>query len=66
MVELLEVTTVFLVMLLALAAASALHWLLLHAAFRLMQPATARRNFPRNQVLDATPATVPLSGANRR
>jgi hypothetical protein len=65
MVELLEVTTVFLVMLLALAAASALHWLLLHAAFRLMQPATDRRNFPRNQVLDATPTTVRLSGANR-
>jgi len=66
MVELLEVTTVFLVMLLALAAASALHWLLLHVAFRLMQPATARRNFLRNQVLEATPATARLAGANRR
>lgn len=66
MVELLEVTTVFLVMLLALAAASALHWLLLHLAFRLMQPATARRNFPRDQAVGATPATVPLSGTNRR
>jgi hypothetical protein len=65
MVELLEVTTVFLVMLLALAAASAMHWLLLHAAFRLMTPATARRNFPRNQGVGATPATVRLSGANR-
>lgn len=66
MVELVEVTTVFLVMLLALAAASALHWLLLHAAFRLMQPATARHNSPRNQVAGATPTTVRLSGANRR
>ena len=66
MVTLLEVTTVFLVTLLALAAASALHWMLLRTAFRLMQPATARRNFAGNQVVSARPAAVRLAGANRR
>jgi hypothetical protein len=63
MVELLEVTTIFLVTLLALATASALHWMLLRAAFRLMQPATARPNLQR---VRATPAVVPVAAAHRR
>ena len=66
MVELLEVTTVFLVTLLALAAASALHWMLLRAAFRLMQPATIRPNIARTQSVRATPAAVPVAAAHRR
>lgn len=66
MVELLEITTVFLVTLLALAVASTLHWLLLHATLRLMQPATARRSFTHNQIPRTTPAALGVAGTNRR
>jgi hypothetical protein len=43
MIALLDITTLTLATLLALAAATAFHWLLLRAAFHLMRPATARR-----------------------
>jgi hypothetical protein len=43
MIALLSVTTLIVATLFALAAATAFQWLLLRAAFLLMQPATAHR-----------------------
>jgi hypothetical protein len=42
MIELLSLTTLATVTLLALAAATAFQWLLLHVTVQLIQPATAR------------------------
>ncbi|MGA2428648.1 MAG: hypothetical protein ABSH13_09100 [Candidatus Acidiferrum sp.] len=43
MIALLDITTLTLATLFALAAATGFHWLLLRAAFHLMRPAAARR-----------------------
>lgn len=65
MIGLFQVTTVFLVTVLALAAASALHWVLLHAAFLLMRPVTIRRNVARNEIIQTAPPVL-RAAANRR
>ncbi len=41
MIALLDITTLTIATLFALAAATAFHWLLLRVAFRIMQPAAA-------------------------
>jgi hypothetical protein len=43
MIALLDITTLTLATVFALAAATAFHWLLLRVAFHLMRPAAARR-----------------------
>ena len=54
MLTLLSFTTLAVVTLFALAAASAFHWLLLRITFRLMQPATARRRPVRTELVRGT------------
>jgi hypothetical protein len=43
MIALLDITTLTIATLFALAAATAFHWLLLRVAFRLLRPAAVRR-----------------------
>jgi hypothetical protein len=43
MIAMLELTTLALITILAVAAAAGLHWLLLKVAFLMMRPATTRR-----------------------
>lgn len=43
MLAMLQLATLILTTMFAVAAAAGLHWLLLQAAFRMMQPATAQR-----------------------
>ena len=54
MIALLDITTLTLATLFALAAATAFHWLLLRIAFRMMQPATARRIVVRAELARGT------------
>jgi hypothetical protein len=54
MIALLSFTTLAVVTILALAAASAFHWLLLHVTVRLMRPATARRSPARAELVHGT------------
>jgi hypothetical protein len=54
MIALLEITTLTLATLFALTAATAFHWLLLHAAFHLMRPAAARRVAVRAELAGGT------------
>lgn len=58
MIALLTFTTLAVVTLLALAVASALHWLLLHVAFHLMRPATAGRVRQRTELVRGTSGVV--------
>lgn len=58
MIALLTFTTLAVVTLLALAVASAFHWLLLHIAFHLMRPATAQRPPARIQLVRGTSQVV--------
>ena len=82
MIALLDITTLTLATLFALAAATALHWLLLHVAFRMMQPAAARRvlvsrhrsswpgtagvDMALQQAPEPQPATKPAGNRRRR
>ena len=54
MIALLSITTLTLATLFALAAATALHWLLLQVAFQLMRPATVRRVVVRTELVRGT------------
>jgi len=54
MIALLDITTLTLATLFALAAATAFHWLLLRVAFRLMRPAAVRRVVVRAELADGT------------
>lgn len=58
MLALLTFTTLAVITLLALAVASALHWLLLHVAFYLMRPATAGRVPQRTELVRGTSGVV--------
>ena len=54
MIALLDITTLTLATLFALAAATAFHWLLLRVAFRMMRPAAARRILVRTELAHGT------------
>jgi hypothetical protein len=54
MIALLDITTLTLATLFALAAATAFHWLLLRIAFRMMQPAGAQRMVVRAKLAHGT------------
>jgi len=58
MIALLTFTTLAVVTLLALAVASAFHWLLLQAAFHFMRPATAQRVPARTELARGTSRVV--------
>jgi hypothetical protein len=54
MIALLDITTLTLATLFALAAATGFHWLLLRAALHLMRPATARPAVVRTELAHGT------------
>jgi hypothetical protein len=54
MIAMLQFATLVLTTLFAVAAAAGLHWLCLKAAFRMMQPATARRMPARTELARGT------------
>jgi hypothetical protein len=54
MIAMLEFATLFITTIFAAAAAMALHWLFLEAAFLMMRPATARRVAVRTQLARGT------------
>jgi hypothetical protein len=54
MIALLELTTLVLITIFAVAAAAGLHWLLLKAAFLMMRPATVQRIPPRTELARGT------------
>jgi hypothetical protein len=58
MIALLSFTTLAVVTLLALAVASAFHWLLLQIAFQLMRPATAKSLPTRTELVRGTSRLV--------
>ena len=58
MIALLSFTTLAVVTLLALAVASALHWLFLHVALQFMRPAAARRVPARTELVRGTSRLV--------
>lgn len=65
MIAMLSLAILTIATILALAAASALHWLFLRAAFALMQPATARRVPPRSGPARSTAPLVRAFAAHR-
>jgi hypothetical protein len=54
MIALLDITTLTLATLFALAAATGIHWLLLRVAFHLMRPAATRRVVVRTELAGGT------------
>jgi hypothetical protein len=54
MIAMLELTTLVLITIFAVAVAAGLHWLLLKAAFLMMRPATARRIPARTELARGT------------
>jgi hypothetical protein len=54
MIALLSITTLTLATMFALAAATALHWLLLQVAFHLMRPAAVRRVVVQTELVRGT------------
>jgi hypothetical protein len=54
MLAMLELTTLTLITIFAVAAAAGLHWLLLKAAFLMMRPATVRRTSARTELAQGT------------
>lgn len=54
MIAMLELTTLGLITIFAVAAAAGLHWLFLKATFLLMRPATARRIPARAELVSGT------------
>lgn len=58
MIAMLQIVTVVLFTMFAIAAAAGLHWLFLKATFLMMRPATARRIAPRAQLARGTTQVV--------
>lgn len=58
MIAMLELVTLALATMLALAAAAGLHWLFLKATFLMMRPATARRIPARTELARGTAQVV--------
>jgi hypothetical protein len=54
MIAMLQFATLFITTIFAVAAAVALHWLFLRAAFLIMRPATARRILVRTELVRGT------------
>jgi hypothetical protein len=54
MIAMLHFATLVIATMFAAAAAAAFHWLLLRAIFLMMQPATARRNSVRTELVRGT------------
>jgi hypothetical protein len=65
MIGLVQFATLVVATMFAAAAAAAFHWLLLQAAFLMMQPATARRIAPRTQLANGTIALARAYSAHR-
>jgi hypothetical protein len=65
MIALVDITTLTLATLFALAAATAFHWLLLRAAFRLMRPAAARRVVVRTELAGGAASLARAFAAHR-
>lgn len=65
MIALLQIATLVVTTLFAVAAAAAFHWLLLRAAFLMMRPATARRIAPSTDLARGTAALARAYGAHR-
>lgn len=65
MIVMLDFATLVLTTMFAAAAAVALHWLFLRAAFLMMQPATARRIAVRTQLVRGTAELARAFAAHR-
>lgn len=65
MIAMLELTTLAIATMFAVAAAAGLHWLCLKAAFLMMRPATARRIPARTELARGT-AQLARAFASRR
>ena len=65
MIALLDITTLTLATLFALAAATGIHWLLLRAAFHLMRPAATQRVVVRTELAGGTASLARAFAAHR-
>jgi hypothetical protein len=65
MIALLSITTLTLATMFALAAATALHWLLLRATFHLMRPAATQRAASRTDLTRGTAGLTRAFAAHR-
>jgi hypothetical protein len=65
MIAMLHFTTLAAATVFAAAAAVAFHWLLIHAVFLLMRPATARRISARSEVVRGTAALTQAFSTQR-
>jgi len=65
MIAMLELTTLALITIFAVAAAAGLHWLLLKVAFFLMRPATAQRIPARTELARGTAQLARAYSAQR-
>jgi hypothetical protein len=65
MIAMLDFATLAIATMFAIATAAGLNWLLLQAAFALMQPATARRIAPRPDLARGTTQLARAFASNR-
>ena len=65
MIAMLELTTLVLITIFAVAIAAGLHWLLLKAAFLMMQPATVQRIPARTELARGTAQLARAYSAQR-